>query len=54
MNWIIYSVIGFVVGIMFSSAHPDTAVSINNALYPITDQILHAIKNYLLEILTHA
>lgn len=37
MNWIITISVGFVGGIMFASAYPESAVAINNTLRPIVD-----------------
>jgi hypothetical protein len=46
MTWIVYTVIGVVVGIMFGVAYPDTAQTINDSLQPT----LHSISGKIGEI----
>jgi len=39
MSWIVHILIGVIIGIMFSVAYPDLAMSVNNSIEPMIRSI---------------
>jgi hypothetical protein len=50
LTWFIYIPVGVAIGIMFSSAYPESAQGINDALLPTVQSIGEKLKDILVDI----